>query len=206
MGEVWRAVDERLGREVAVKVLPDRLVSEPAAVVRLEREARAVAALSHPNILALYDVGRTEGVFYVVTELLRGVSLRTRLAEGPLPTRIAVEYGLQIAQGLAAAHDRGLVHRDIKPENIFVTHDGHIKILDFGLARLEIDPAGWEANNPAATTVAASPTIPGTLLGTPGYMSPEQVLGQRADHQSDIFSLGAVRSGEGTQGPTACHS
>jgi serine/threonine protein kinase/tetratricopeptide (TPR) repeat protein len=194
MGEVWRAVDERLGREVAVKVLPDRLASDPAAVVRFEREARAVAALSHPNILALYDVGRTEGVFYVVTELLRGVSLRTRLAHGPLPARIAVEYGLQIAQGLAAAHDRGLVHRDIKPENVFVTHDGHVKILDFGLARLAIDPAGWEAHNPAATTVAASPTIPGTLLGTPGYMSPEQVLGQPADHRSDIFSLGAVLS------------
>jgi serine/threonine-protein kinase len=163
------------------------------ARARFEREARAVAALSHPNILALHDVGQVEGVFYVVTELLRGVTLRARLAEGALPARNAVEYALQVAQGLDAAHARGLVHRDLKPENIFVTHDGHVKILDFGLARFESEGAsgdGLEAGE--AATTAASPTIPGTPLGTPGYMSPEQVRGQVADHRSDIFSLGAV--------------
>ena len=131
MGEVWRAVDARLGREVAVKLLPERLASDPSALARFEREARAAAALSHPNILALYDVGQVEGVFYVVTELLRGRTLRALLADGALAPRIAIEHALQISQGLAAAHARGLVHRDLKPENVFVTHDGHVNILDF---------------------------------------------------------------------------
>ncbi len=192
MGEVWRAVDTRLGREVAVKLLPDRLASDPEAVARFEREAKAVAALSHPNILALYDVGQVEGNFYVVTELLQGKTLRALLADGALAPKVAVEYAMQIAQGLSAAHARGLVHRDLKPENIFVTHDGHTKILDFGLARFQSESSSRGGGVDELATTMASPTIAGTLLGTPGYMSPEQVRGQVADHRSDIFSLGAV--------------
>jgi serine/threonine protein kinase len=189
MGEVYRARDGRLNREVAVKVLPERLASDADAVARFEREARAVAALSHPNILAIHDVGAFDGIAYAVTELLEGTTLRERMEGGAaLPFRKCVEYGIQIVEGLAAAHERGIVHRDLKPENIFVTPEGRIKILDFGLAKAAPTPDDAATNSP---TVAPE-TDPGTVLGTVGYMAPEQVRGRAADHRSDIFSFGAV--------------
>jgi Protein kinase domain len=185
MGEVYRARDSRLGRDVAVKVLPPGLLDVPDALVRFEREARAVAALNHPNILALYDVGRDAGRAYAVTELLEGETLRARVDRGPVPARRALELIAQIARGLAAAHDRGIVHRDIKPENLFLTSDGRIKILDFGIA------IGGAAFHDGETTGAAL-TQPGTVIGTPTYMAPEQLTGQRATPQSDLFALGIV--------------
>jgi TolB-like protein/tetratricopeptide (TPR) repeat protein len=188
MGEVYRARDRRLDRDVAVKVLPDRLATDPHARARFEREAKAVAALSHPNILAIHDFGTHEGVRYAVTELLEGASLRELLEAGPLPARKAIEYALQLAEGLAAAHDKGVVHRDVKPENVFVTPGGHVKILDFGLARTE----ELQAQNVTQAPTAAGGTEPGTVLGTVGYMSPEQVRGQPADARADVFSLGVV--------------
>jgi TolB-like protein/Tfp pilus assembly protein PilF len=193
MGDVWRAVDTRLDREVAVKVMSERLAHDTEALARFEREARAVAALSHPNVLALYDVGRDGGVSYVVTELLHGTTLRARLAEGPMTSRAAVELALHVAQGLAAAHARGLVHRDLKPENIFVAASGGVKVLDFGLARFEdvgARTAGGAIDESARTLTRY--TTPGTVMGSPGYMSPEQVRGQVADARSDIFAFGAV--------------
>jgi hypothetical protein len=189
MGEVYRARDTRLGRDVAVKVLPERLALDADAVARFERESKAVAALSHPNILAIHDVGKSDGIAFAVTELLEGTTLRERLEGGAaLPFRKCVEYGSQIVEGLAAAHEKGIVHRDLKPENIFVTAEGRIKILDFGLAKAAAAPDETETNSP---TVAPE-TDPGTVLGTVGYMSPEQVRGRPADHRSDIFSFGAV--------------
>jgi eukaryotic-like serine/threonine-protein kinase len=186
MGEVYRARDERLGRDVAIKVLPQRLALDQAALARFERETRAVAALSHPNILSIFDVGQEAGVAFAVTELLEGETLRDRLRNGPLPLRKALSFGAQIAQGLAAAHDKGIVHRDLKPENVFLTPDGRATILDFGLAK----PASDTGDAFAATIVAQ--TDPGTVAGTPPYMSPEQVRGQAVTAQSDIFSFGAV--------------
>jgi len=189
MGEVYRAKDTRLGREVALKVLPERLARNQEALGRFQREAQAVAALSHPNILAQYDFGTQDGVAYSVTELLEGEDLRTRMAGGPLPVRKAVEFGIQIAQGLAAAHEKGVVHRDLKPDNLFVTRDGRIKILDFGLAKIAGETAfQLESEGPTA----APPTQPGAVMGTVGYMSPEQVKGKPIDHRSDLFSFGAV--------------
>ncbi len=189
MGEVYRALDSRLGREVAVKVLPERIGVDPDALARFEREARAVAALSHPNILGLFDFG-TEGVTtYSVSELLEGQTLRDRLGGGPVPVRKAVEYAAQIARGLAAAHEKGIVHRDVKPENIFITSDGRVKILDFGLARQTA--LGAAPDDTQSPTVAGG-TSPGMVMGTVGYMSPEQVRGAPADHRSDIFSFGSV--------------
>jgi TolB-like protein/Flp pilus assembly protein TadD len=190
MGDVWRAVDTRLDREVAVKVMSERLAHDQEALARFEREARAVAALSHPNVLALYDVGREDGVSYVVTELLRGTTLRARLADSPMKPRAAVELALHVAQGLAAAHARGLVHRDLKPENIFVDAGGGVKILDFGLARFEGAGALGAVDESARTLTRY--TTAGTLMGSPGYMSPEQVRGQVADARSDLFAFGAV--------------
>jgi eukaryotic-like serine/threonine-protein kinase len=187
MGEVYRAKDPRLDRDVAIKVLPARLSTGPDALARFEREAKAVAALSHPNILAIHDFGRHDGELFAVTELLEGKTLRERLAGGRLPSRKAVEYAIQIANGLAAAHEKGIVHRDLKPENLFITDDGRLKILDFGLARVVTGPAD-ETHSP--TAVAA--TEPGTVMGTVGYMSPEQVRGLPADGRSDIFSFGSV--------------
>jgi Tol biopolymer transport system component len=188
MGEVYRARDSKLDRDVAVKVLPAHLNESPDALARFEREAKAVAALSHPGILAIYDFGAHEGRAYAVMELLEGETLRERLAGGALPMRKAVEAGAQIARGLAAAHDKGIVHRDLKPENVFLTTDGRVKILDFGLARARAATAAGETNSPTL----ARPTDPGTVLGTAGYMSPEQVRGKDADVRSDIFSLGCV--------------
>lgn len=185
MGEVYRARDTRLDREVAVKVLPDELAADETALARFGREAKAVAALSHPNILALFDVGREEDISYAVTELLEGQTLRDRIAEGALPARAALEYALQIAEGLFAAHSRGLVHRDVKPENIFLTRDGHLKLLDFGLAR------SYEPTQPSNQTVSLQ-TTPGTIIGTLEYMSPEQARGENVNQRSDVFSFGVV--------------
>ena len=187
MGEVYRARDTRLGRDVAIKVLNASLASDEAAMQRFEREARAVAALNHPNIIALYDVGREGDTSYVVTELLDGVTLRDRLSEGPLPLRKAIDYARQMATALASAHERGIVHRDLKPENIVVTNTGRIKVLDFGLAH--VSPAAAPAASSDETKVQ---TTPGTVFGTIGYMSPEQARAKNADHRSDIFAIGAV--------------
>ncbi|HVE65318.1 MAG TPA: serine/threonine-protein kinase, partial [Thermoanaerobaculia bacterium] len=190
MGEVYRARDTRLGREVAVKVLPEKLAADPDALARFEREAKAVAALSHPNILGIYDIGLDGGATYAAMELLRGETLRERLEEGAVPQRKALEYGLQIAHGLAAAHEKGIVHRDLKPENVFVTSDGRVKILDFGLAQFVMTMADSQQ-----TTIALAPapgTAPGVVVGTVGYMAPEQVRGQAVDGRTDIFAFGAV--------------
>ena len=189
MGEVYRARDTRLGRDVAIKVLPAKLASDPDRLRRFEQEARAVAALNHPNILAVYDVGAHEGAPYLVTELLDGETLRDRLKSGGLTVRKVVETAIQIAQGLAAAHEKGIIHRDLKPANIFVTKDGHAKILDFGIAKLAA-PKGRVELEGAPTVVEA--TEAGTTLGTVGYMSPEQLRGQPVDHRTDIFSFGCV--------------
>jgi tRNA A-37 threonylcarbamoyl transferase component Bud32 len=188
MGEVYRARDTRLRRQVALKVLPPQISDDPVRLRRFEQEARAAGALNHPNIVAIHDVGHQEGAPYVVSELLEGETLRERLGGAPLPPRKAVEYGVQIARGLAAAHEKGVVHRDLKPDNIFITRDGGVKILDFGLARVD-RPFDDEATSEAG---ARALTGSGTVLGTVGYMSPEQVRGEAADHRSDVFSFGAV--------------
>jgi hypothetical protein len=188
MGEVYRARDARLNREVAIKVLPAGFARDPERLRRFQQEAQAVAALNHPNILAIHDFGEHEGSPYIVAEFLEGETLRERMRPGTLPMRKATEYGEQVARGLAAAHEKGIVHRDLKPENIFITRDGRVKILDFGLAKLA-RPEGVAATD-AATMV--SQTEPGVVMGTAGYMSPEQVKGQTADHRSDLFSFGAI--------------
>jgi len=189
MGEVYRARDTRLNREVAIKVLPERVAADPDALARFEREAKAVAALSHPNILALHDFGRDEDVAYAVTELLEGETLRQALSAGPLSPRRAAEYATQIAYGLAAAHEKGIVHRDLKPDNVFVTRDDRVKILDFGLAKP--NAAGSGPDETQSPTVSGY-TEPGVIMGTVGYMSPEQVRGLAVDHRSDLFAFGAV--------------
>ncbi|HEU4925499.1 MAG TPA: protein kinase [Vicinamibacterales bacterium] len=190
MGEVYRAQDTRLHREVAIKVLPPLMASDPDRIGRFEQEARATAALNHPNIVALYDIGNERGTAYVVSELLTGATLRERIAAGPVPVRKVVEIGFGVLNGLAAAHERGIAHRDLKPENIFLTADGTVKILDFGLAKLSQSVA-LEAGQSVAT-VTGPRTTPGLVLGTIGYMAPEQVRGLPADHRSDIFAFGAV--------------
>jgi serine/threonine-protein kinase len=204
MGEVYRARDSRLDRDVAVKVLPESLLEDGDARARFEREAKAVAALSHPNILAIYDVGREGGIAYAVMELLEGETLRDRLDAGAIAQRKALDYALQIAQGLAAAHDRGIVHRDLKPQNIFVTRDGLLKIFDFGLVLRRESARPLDEAEREQTAVSQQPvskkdptgsqtlTRHGTILGTVGYMSPEQVRGAPADHRSDLFSFGAI--------------
>lgn len=190
MGEVYRARDPRLGREVAIKILAVGSVDDPERLRRFEQEARATAALNHPNILAVFDIGSQDNSPYIVSELLDGETLRARLNTGPLPVRKAVEYALQIARGLAAAHDHGIFHRDLKPENIFITRDGHVKILDFGLAKLTMPEPSTPGMSAQATLDAV--TGRGVLLGTLGYMSPEQCRGAAIDARSDIFSFGVV--------------
>jgi TolB-like protein/Tfp pilus assembly protein PilF len=189
MGEVYRARDNKLKRDVAVKVLPAELAGDQEALARFEREALAVASLSHPNILAIHDFGRENGSVYAVTELLEGDTLRGRMSGGALPQHQALGYALQIAAGLAAAHEKGVVHRDLKPENLFVTRAGHVKILDFGLAK-KVDETVSEDHTNAPT--GSGHTAPGTVLGTAGYMSPEQVRGLPVDARSDIFSFGTI--------------
>jgi eukaryotic-like serine/threonine-protein kinase len=188
MGEVYRARDTQLGRDVAIKVLPSFLSADPDRLRRFEQEARAAAALNHPNILVVFQFGTHDGVPYLVSELLEGSTLREPLQRGALPIRKAIDYGVQIARGLAAAHEKGIVHRDLKPENVFVTKDGRVKILDFGLARLLPQRGEVEVN---ARTLSDL-TDPGTVMGTVGYMSPEQVRGKPADHRADIFAFGAI--------------
>src|SRR5262245_54456717 len=213
MGEVFRARDTRLNRDVAIKVLPKDFMSDADRLRRFEQEAKTLAALNHPNVLTVFDAGVQEGPPYLVTELLEGKTLREVLgttATTALPVRKATEYALQIAQGLAAAHGKGIIHRDLKPENIFVTNDARVKILDFGLAKLRSADAHIRAKGPAggeladvgirapdaeASTLAQSAvesTEPGMVLGTPAYMSPEQVRGESADHRADIFAFGCV--------------
>lgn len=190
MGEVYSARDEKLNRDVAIKVLPSTLSQDEDRLRRFEQEAQAAGALNHPNILAVYDIGTHDHVPYVVSELLEGESLKERLSDGPIAQRKATDYALQIARGLAAAHEKGIVHRDLKPDNLFITKDDRVKILDFGLAKL-IEPA---EDGTAQTDIATRRvhTDPGTVMGTVGYMSPEQVRGRKLDHRSDIFSFGTV--------------
>lgn len=188
MGEVYRARDARLGRDVAIKVLPALFSADSERLRRFEQEARAAAALNHPNILAVFQMGTFEGSPYLVSELLEGETLREVLKRGRLTVRKAIDYGVQIARGLAAAHEKGIVHRDLKPENLFVTKDGRVKILDFGLAKLAQPQTGSDRGAP---TIGGE-TEPGVVMGTVGYMSPEQVRGQNADHRTDIFSFGTV--------------
>ena len=189
MGEVYRARDTRLGRDVAIKVLPASFSADRDRLERFAQEARAAAALNHPNILSIFDIGDERGVFYVVSELLEGETLRERLKTGALSNRKAIDYALQVARGLAAAHEKGIVHRDLKPENLFLTGDGRVKILDFGLAKLtRPESSGTAADAPTIQAV----TEPGLIMGTVGYMSPEQVRGKAADHRSDIFAFGSI--------------
>src|SRR2546428_3630746 len=183
MGRVFAARDLKLGRDVAIKVLAPG-GHDDHQLRRFEQEARAAGSLNHPNIVATYDIGAYQGGPYIVSELLRGATLRTQLNGKPLPPRKATDYAVQLAQGLAAAHDRGVVHRDLKPENIFITSEGRLKILDFGIAKL-IHPEESGAAQPVSTEI-------GTVLGTIGYMSPEQVRGESADHRSDIFAFGTI--------------
>ena len=189
MGEVYRARDPRLDRDVAIKVLPGGVANDPRTLARFESEAKAVAALSHPNILSLFDVGESRGVHYAVTELLEGETLRSLIARGGIPLERTLEIARQIADGLAAAHQKGIVHRDLKPENVFLTKDGHAKILDFGLARYE--PSFRSAQDTHSPTLAAF-TETGAVVGTVAYMAPEQVRGQLVDHRADIFAFGCV--------------
>jgi len=189
MGEVYRARDGRLGRTVAVKVLPASFSTDRDRLQRFVQEARAAAGLNHPNILSIFDIGEEKGAPYIVSELLEGETLREKVRTGPIPIRKAVDYALQTARGLAAAHDKGIVHRDLKPENLFVTDDGHVKILDFGLAKLT-RPEDQSGAADAATVQAI--TDSGLVMGTAGYMSPEQVRAKAADQRSDLFSFGAI--------------
>jgi serine/threonine protein kinase len=188
MGEVYRARDVRLRREVAIKVLPAAFASDADRLRRFEQEATAAAALNHPNILAVYQMGTYEGAPYLVSELLEGETLREPIRRGRLAVPKAMDYAIQIARGLAAAHEKGIVHRDLKPENLFVTKDGRVKILDFGLAKLTQPEPGFEHGAPTL----GDATEPGAVMGTVGYMAPEQVRGQAADHRADIFAFGAI--------------
>ncbi len=192
MGEVYRARDSRLDRDVAIKVLPENVSTSPAAMERFGREAKAIAALSHPGILSIHDFGKEGRTAYAVTELLEGDTLEERLSHGALPPRKAVEFAVQIANALASAHERGVIHRDLKPANLFLTTDGRVKILDFGLARWqEASNSDSSGKTPEAKTQTRH-TASGIILGTAGYMSPEQVRGQAVDHRADIFALGCV--------------
>ncbi len=189
MGEVYRARDTVLKRDVAIKVLPDYWSRDPERLRRFELEAQATAALNHPNIVSIFHVGQYDGSPYIVTELLQGETLRDRLHRGPLRLREVLDHGIDIARGLAAAHDAGIIHRDLKPDNLFITKEGRVKILDFGLAKLAQAQA---ASADGKTVTLREPTDPGRVLGTVGYMSPEQVRGEAADARSDIFAFGVV--------------
>ena len=189
MGEVYRARDPKLNRDVAIKVLPAAYSANAERLHRFEQEASAAGVLNHPNVLAIYDVATHEGAPYVVSELLEGETLRERLNGPALPARKVLDYALQIAKGLAAAHEKGIVHRDLKPDNLFVTKSGQVKILDFGLAKLTLPKGATEGQTGVPTQLQ---THSGVLMGTTGYMSPEQVRGQAVDQRSDIFSFGAV--------------
>src|SRR6516225_1251882 len=189
MGEVYRAQDLHLRRDVAIKVLPTAVSSDPDRLRRFQQEATAAAALNHPNILVVFELGTHESTPFLVAELLEGETLREHIKRGRIPARKAIEYAQHIASGLAAAHERGIVHRDLKPENLFVTNNGQVKILDFGLAKLT-EPEHGSAEN--APTISFDGTAPGIVMGTVGYMSPEQVRGNVSDHRSDLFSFGAI--------------
>src|SRR5262245_58853502 len=190
MGEVYRARDTRLNRFVAIKVLPPHLAADPQAQARFVREGQTLASLSHPNLVSLYDVGTDAGVAYAVMELIDGETMATKIGTGRLPVRRVIDYAVQIARGLAAAHDRNIVHRDLKPANIIVASDGHVKILDFGLAKA--DAAAAAEPNRVSDAETAVATDAGIVMGTVGYMAPDQVRGQSADARADIFSFGAV--------------
>jgi serine/threonine protein kinase len=187
MGEVYRAADPRLGREVAVKVVSGRLLDDSRALARLQSEARTVASLSHPNIVALHDIGTEHDVTFIVMELLDGEPLDRYVGAAPLPWMKTLEIAASVADALAAAHEKGVIHRDLKPPNIFVTRDGRVKVLDFGLAKQEL-----VLPDTRTRTTELQETEPGVVLGTVGYMSPEQVKGEPADARSDIFALGCV--------------
>src|SRR5215468_1251873 len=189
MGEVYRARDTQLGRDVAIKVLPSAYSMDRERLHRFEQEACAASALNHPNILVVHDFGAHDGASYVVSELLEGETLRKRIGGSPLGQRRAVDYALQIANGLAAAHEKGIIHRDLKPDNIFITNDGRVKILDFGLAKLtQVDGGQVQTDIPTRRV----DTDPGVVMGTVGYMSPEQLKGRAVDQRSDIFAFGAI--------------
>jgi eukaryotic-like serine/threonine-protein kinase len=210
MGEVFRARDTRLNRDVVIKVLPKDFAAAADRLRRFEQEAKTLAALNHPNVLTVFDAGLHDGASYLVSELLEGRTLREELNGSALPVRKATEYALQIAHGLAAAHGKGIIHRDLKPDNVFVTKDGRVKVLDFGLAKLrsagahirakgtpggELADVGIRAPDAEASTLAQSAvesTELGLVLGTPAYMAPEQVRGEPADHRADIFAFGCV--------------
>src|SRR5258706_7795182 len=187
MGDVYHARDPRLGREVGIKLTPETFATDTSRLHRFEQEARAAGQLNHPNILAVYDIGVHAGAPYIVSELLQGESHRSRLLGGALPSRRAIDYARQTAEGLAAAHERNIVHRDVKPDNLFITKDGRIKILDFGIAKLT-----RSGDDAAQHTGLPTETEAGMVMGTAGYMSPEQVRGEAVDPRSDIFSFGTV--------------
>src|SRR6266542_3927590 len=191
MGDVWRARDQRIGRDVAVKVLADSYAPGDERVRRFEQEARAAGAINHPGLVTIFDVGTMNGSPYIVMELLEGETLRDAIGDvipTPLPLRKMIDYAIQISSALAVAHEKGIMHRDLKPDNLFITSDGHVKILDFGLAKLAEDASDVDARNRTARHLTSS----GMVVGTPGYMSPEQVRARPLDYRTDIFSLGAV--------------
>jgi serine/threonine protein kinase len=194
MAEVYRARDSRLGRDVALKVVNEALAGDPELVRRFEQEARLAGSLNHPNLVAVYDVGLHEGAAYLITELLQGESLRHRLSRARIPLQTALDWGAQLAEGLAAAHARGIIHRDVKPEIVFVTSDGHVKLLDFGIPKLAEGPRvkGHHGILDDTVTPAGGKTRTGAILGTPAYMSPEQICGEQVNARTDIFSLGSV--------------